>query len=134
MRVAVDTRKSVLARLGVCSNVRLDRLRLQAIERVDQPLIGSPACSPTNALQQIARLEPYNWRYVVCPTLSQFIEMRSQVDHDVRIPDRRHPIGWIWRDMDGDRSVRARIFDRSEERRVGKECVSTCRSRWSPYH
>src|SRR3546814_4111959 len=25
-------------------------------------------------------------------------------------------------------------FYRSEERRVGKECVSTCRSRWSPYH
>src|SRR3546814_12831992 len=30
----------------------------------------------------------------------------------------------------GGRPVRAR----SEERRVGKECVSTCRSRWSPYH
>src|SRR3546814_8160630 len=26
------------------------------------------------------------------------------------------------------------IMGRSEERRVGKECVSTCRSRWSPYH
>src|SRR3546814_11093409 len=26
------------------------------------------------------------------------------------------------------------IADRSEERSVGKECVSTCRSRWSPYH
>src|SRR3546814_6291038 len=25
-------------------------------------------------------------------------------------------------------------YKRSEERRVGKECVSTCRSRWSPYH
>src|SRR3546814_11082057 len=25
-------------------------------------------------------------------------------------------------------------LDRSEERRVGKECVSTCSSRWSPYH
>src|SRR3546814_10875268 len=25
-------------------------------------------------------------------------------------------------------------WNRSEERRVGKECVSTCRSRWSPYH
>src|SRR3546814_12199377 len=24
--------------------------------------------------------------------------------------------------------------NRSEERRVGKECVSTCRYRWSPYH
>src|SRR3546814_4903074 len=28
----------------------------------------------------------------------------------------------------------ARVIERSEERRVGKECVSTCRSRWSPYH
>src|SRR3546814_14246640 len=26
------------------------------------------------------------------------------------------------------------LAQRSEERRVGKECVSTCRSRWSPYH
>src|SRR3546814_12590319 len=26
------------------------------------------------------------------------------------------------------------LANRSEERRVGKECVSTCRSRWSPYH
>src|SRR3546814_9140189 len=31
--------------------------------------------------------------------------------------------------LDADISIR-----RSEERRVGKECVSTCRSRWSPYH
>src|SRR3546814_18323575 len=27
-----------------------------------------------------------------------------------------------------------RTGSRSEERRVGQECVSTCRSRWSPYH
>ena len=26
------------------------------------------------------------------------------------------------------------VVDRSEERRVGKECASMCRSRWSPYH
>src|SRR3546814_11608131 len=32
---------------------------------------------------------------------------------------------------DGRPSLDARL--RSEERRVGKECVSTCRSRWSPY-
>src|SRR3546814_971929 len=39
-------------------------------------------------------------------------------------------------------SLNSELFDasavisgmRSEERRVGKECVSTCRSRWSPYH
>src|SRR3546814_6511217 len=29
---------------------------------------------------------------------------------------------------------RRRVTQRSEERRVGKECVRTCRSRWSPYH
>src|SRR3546814_12202465 len=28
----------------------------------------------------------------------------------------------------------ADLNNRSEERRVGKECVSTCRSRWAPYH
>src|SRR3546814_4947997 len=33
------------------------------------------------------------------------------------------------RNVDGSRRE-----PRSEERRVGKECVSTCRSRWSPYH
>src|SRR3546814_12997685 len=30
--------------------------------------------------------------------------------------------------------IAAASSKRSEERRVGKECVSTCRSRWSPYH
>src|SRR3546814_18247550 len=35
------------------------------------------------------------------------------------------------RDVGGDLALDAR---RSEGRRVGKECVSTCRSRWSPYH
>src|SRR3546814_16620975 len=29
--------------------------------------------------------------------------------------------------------TKANMAKRSEERRVGKECVSTCRSRWSPY-
>src|SRR3546814_16850819 len=33
-----------------------------------------------------------------------------------------------------DFKVRITLPTRSEERRVGNECVSTCRSRWSPYH
>src|SRR3546814_15681208 len=39
--------------------------------------------------------------------------------------------------ISGQQSVAGAALDlglRSEERRVGKECVSTCRSRWSPYH
>src|SRR3546814_17688280 len=31
-------------------------------------------------------------------------------------------------------AMKAPATERSEERRVGKECVSTCRSRWSAYH
>src|SRR3546814_11054184 len=36
-------------------------------------------------------------------------------------------LAWIWRHFGRD------LVSRSEERRVGKECVSTCRSRWAPY-
>src|SRR3546814_12872638 len=36
--------------------------------------------------------------------------------------------------QDHDLLVTERIHWRSEERRVGKECVRTCRSRWSPTH
>src|SRR3546814_11565670 len=34
----------------------------------------------------------------------------------------------------GERGACGACDGRSEERRVGQECVSTCRSRWSPYH
>ena len=30
--------------------------------------------------------------------------------------------------------LQAKLDERSEERRVGKECLAVCRSRWSPYH
>src|SRR3546814_13191604 len=52
-----------------------------------------------------------------------------------RIPRRderlhRQPVRW----RGGDQAQFAQPAHRSAERRVGKECVSTCRSRWSPYH
>src|SRR3546814_15347270 len=47
-------------------------------------------------------------------------DRQRQVAHDVR--------------MDGSVHDDAPFPGRSEERRVGKECVSTCRSRWSAYH
>src|SRR3546814_287893 len=37
---------------------------------------------------------------------------------------------WAWATS----GLAAEFENRSEERRVGQECVSTCRSRWSPYH
>src|SRR3546814_13836619 len=37
-------------------------------------------------------------------------------------------------DLDVTQGAGFKVTKRSEERRVGKECVSTCRSRWSRYH
>src|SRR3546814_2178374 len=59
------------------------------------------------------------------------------VNHDVAGDRRGHteePIfrGTLDREIGG--AGTGREDGRSEERRVGKECVSTCRSRWSPYH
>src|SRR3546814_12384865 len=36
--------------------------------------------------------------------------------------------------MDDFRNMFRRVTKRSDDRRVGKECVSTCRSRWRPHH
>src|SRR3546814_2700964 len=48
----------------------------------------------------------------------------------------RRRLGWtpIAKDTVSEALPLPLIESRSEERRVGKECVSTCRSRWSPYH
>src|SRR3546814_12442213 len=49
---------------------------------------------------------------------------------DAPKPAKHFPIDWLGQI----RRIHLLPFLRSEERRVGKECVSTCRSRWSPYH
>src|SRR3546814_1397028 len=62
----------------------------------------------------------------------------SDLDGAVSIQDRKTLLPLrtlhrhLFRDFTRHRSYLSRY--RSEERRVGKECVSTCRSRWSPYH
>src|SRR3546814_2747385 len=61
----------------------------------------------------------------------------------MRVPIHVHEMGGVDRRIDLRRRQagvaeqlleRAKVRARSEERRVGKECVSTCRYRWSPYH
>ena len=42
--------------------------------------------------------------------------------------------GWIGAVANAQTTILSEDFTRSEERRVGKECAITCRSRWSPYH
>ena len=49
------------------------------------------------------------------------IDLYIVVEYGVRIPE----LAW---------EIQESVKNRSEERRVGKECRSWCRSRWSPYH
>src|SRR3546814_1070829 len=51
-----------------------------------------------------------------------------------RIPPRWWRGAWPRRRTKSATGPNTTTSSRSEERRVGKECVSTCRSRWSPYH
>src|SRR3546814_19189437 len=65
-------------------------------------------------------------------------ELAAQFDQREDDGHRRHDIGLPLRDEGSGFRIDQRAMldaaDRSAERRVGKACVSTCRSRWSPYH
>src|SRR3546814_13496471 len=58
---------------------------------------------------------------------------QQNLEHDDSDVPVHHPaIDQLFNAFEQGRYVLRR--ERSEESRVGKECVSTCRSRWSPYH
>src|SRR3546814_15912979 len=66
-----------------------------------------------------------------CTSCPESVFLLRRGDGAFRNPDgsRRDGVGGFASGHQSSASV-----SRSEERRVGKECVSTCRSRWSPYH
>src|SRR3546814_12929580 len=59
--------------------------------------------------------------------LEEVLRVESPVKTDFRLTTQTTTVGGV-------RVAAGTPLMRSEERRVGKECVSTCRSRWSPYH
>src|SRR3546814_16021421 len=73
-------------------------------------------------------------RDIVAALVRRGKNQRGAADLVQRIVEFGDAIGGV--DVDEDHtSLRGReLDDRSEERRVGKECVSTCRYRWSPHH
>src|SRR3546814_20467590 len=61
------------------------------------------------------------------------ISVPERANYMARVRDLAKGSCKAWIDSQSDRWI-AQYHGRSEERRVGKECVSTCRSRGSPYH
>src|SRR3546814_21198554 len=65
---------------------------------------------------------------VLSGTVGTVLDPISSLRRRVRIAPGATVVLQLWTVAAGTRE------ERSEERRVGKECVSTCRSRWSPFH
>ena len=90
------------------------------LSKSNSPSTSTPSCDHANVIEENARLK---------------VELAKATSAKTSIPK-------------GKEKVVAQIFEqkphkgkeglgyvaRSEERRVGKECASMCRSRWSPYH
>src|SRR3546814_2294220 len=88
-----------------------------AADRISQTLDGLPLNDSGNyALYTNQQVEP---------------EILEQVSVNLGVTDVDSPTASA---VGGTINIRPRVPSRSEARRVGKDCVSTCRSRWSPYH
>src|SRR3546814_2846109 len=85
------------------------------------PICSGYPCAYTNSI---------SWKMATTPNP---MENNPQVVFEKLFGDGSNPVERLKRKRK-DRSILDSITERSEERRVGKECVSTCRSRWSPYH
>src|SRR3546814_13744670 len=77
--------------------------------------VGSLAFMTIDKSARKPRLVPYGYTLAILTVLNAFNFLDRQIITILAEP------------------IKAE-FKRSEERRVGKECVSTCRSRWSPYN
>src|SRR3546814_12426054 len=96
----------------------MSTLRIVLVD--DHPIVRS-------GFRQLLELEP-GWQVIAEVGSAQ--ELAAWMLHstcDVLVLDLSLPDG------DGLVMLRHLLAQRSEERRVGKECVRTCRSRWSPY-
>src|SRR3546814_17173564 len=91
----------------VCSSDLVEILKLEDIFRIRQPLVVAEFVAHIGQDQQ-ARRDPQRQPGDVDDRISAVLGKRAQGDREIIAP-------------------------RSEESRVGKEWVSTCRSRWWPY-
>src|SRR3546814_14801911 len=88
-------------------------------------VIGASAGGVSALRHLLGALEPdLNWPIVIVPHIGS-----SNIDHLVEVLAATSALPVI-----ADRPGAAPRPGRSEERRVGKECVSTCRYRWAPDH
>src|SRR3546814_20833917 len=82
-------------------------------------------------VEKYPKEDPQRWAEAE-KKIAKFFEGRQRPQYHGDLPPTNDGLGLGLLGITGDQLVDADTY-RSEERRVGKECVSTCRSRWSPY-
>src|SRR3546814_14072010 len=87
--------------------------------------------TPQPLLQLAARIDQFSRREKAKLTADR---VNYFCHPDWVINPARRPPAALWQPQVNTRAGLKQTAERSEERRVGKECVSTCRSRLSPYH
>src|SRR3546814_16684278 len=97
-------------------------------------------CPSTPLFRSLAGAGSYTWRAFSLAFASWWIHVYASIQALRRRPSRfvvtpKHgtdgrQLKAVWPSL----VALAVLTARSEERRVGKECVSTCKSRWAPYH
>ena len=115
-----------------------------------EPTAAANAALPAGGTQQLGRYAERVWDDEIVPALTNYIAVPAKSpmfdpewsQHGFIDQVVKDAAAWVEKQnvaglklevirLEGRTPV---IFFRSEERRVGKECLSVCRSRWSPYH
>src|SRR3546814_13274483 len=80
---------------------------------------------------RVGMIKSFFDRYQIYPEIVSQLDLAVDMDTTVKAAT---ALFETLRNIFGDSLENLALFERSEERSVGKECVSTCRSRWLPYH
>src|SRR3546814_14985747 len=115
-----QVRKPHMKKIDVTTTIAMRLVRIGAGPVAGFDVTYSMARSVCGCAAAAARSRHQNRFRVDCPALSSCGQAKRTL-----VPAPLPPAG----EGGAQRRVRS-----SEARRVGKECVSTCRSRWSPYH
>src|SRR3546814_13345225 len=93
-------------------------------------LISATYKSPFLSATPLGERRPEAITHFLSAMLSPSVSFTAYTEFAVRFPTKSVPEG----DITMARAFSTSAYIGSEERRVGQEFVSTCRSRWSPYH